>query len=170
MGDFYTDVICKSPLFHTTEAVNSLDMLEPVTRAAVKAVLADAKFGGHDLRVLETYRSCERQAHLFQKHATRLRMVGVHHYGLAVDFGLYAEGNKYVGAAAPYMFLPKLLEKHGLISGLDWGMPAQKHTFIDAGHAQRIAVNRQPKLFAGAWYPDAGYQVLADLGRASSVA
>jgi hypothetical protein len=153
---FYTDVLQKHPLFHTTKAVNDLALLEPVTRGAVLALIADAKALGHELRVIETYRSCERQALLFQRGATRLRNVGVHHYGLAVDLGLYVFG-KYVGAAEPYRFLVDLCAKHGLISGLDWGQPNKPHDFIDAGHVQRVAVKDQPRLFAGSFYPTDAY-------------
>ncbi len=48
---FYTEVICKSPLFHSTLQVNSLDLLEPVTRAAVISILHDADTLAH---LLET--------------------------------------------------------------------------------------------------------------------
>lgn len=163
--NFYADVICKSPLFHTLQTVTTLDLLEPVTRAAVQAIVADAKAMGKDLRVGETYRSKERQAQLFQKHATTLKNVGVHHYGLACDFHLFERGI-YIGAAPKYGFLRPLAEKHGLISGQDWGLPKIKHTFTDADHVQRVTMARQRKLFAGQWYPDSGYAVLADLGRA----
>lgn len=153
---FYADVICKSPLFRTTKQVSDPGMLEPVTRAAVQAIIADAKAMGHDLRLLETYRSKERQAVLFQRHATKLKQVGVHHFGLAADLGLYVNG-KYEGRAEPYRFLIDLCQKHGLISGLDWGAPKAKHTFIDAGHVQRVTVKDQPRLFAGNWFPGADY-------------
>lgn len=156
MSNFYKDVICKSPLFKSTTAVKTPDLLEPVTRAAVMAILSDAKAAGHDLRLVETYRSCERQAALFKKKATKLKDVGVHHYGLAADFGLYVNG-KYIGAAAPYGFLVALCKKHGLISGIDWGKPGVKNTFVDAGHVQRCAVLDQRRLFAGSFYPDDGY-------------
>jgi hypothetical protein len=153
---FYSDVLAKSPLFRTTKAVNDLALLEPVTRAAVVAIIADAKAMGKDLRVLETYRSCERQAVLFQRKATRLKTVGCHHYGVAADLGLYVNG-KYEGRAEPYRFLIELCAKHGLISGLDWGQPGKKNSFVDAGHVQRLAVKDQPRLFAGVFYPDPAY-------------
>ncbi len=153
---FYTDVIARSPLFHTTGAVNDLALLEPVTRAAVQAIVAEAKAMRHELRVLETYRSCERQAVLFGRGASKLKTVGVHHYGCAADLGLYILG-RYIGAAEPYRFLVDLCAKHGLISGIDWGEPAKRHTFIDAGHVQRTAVQDQPRLFAGSWFPDPLY-------------
>lgn len=167
-GNFYTDVIQKSPLFRSTIAVDTLDLLEPVTRAAVRAILSEAKAAGHDLRVFETYRSCERQELLYQRHVTRLQHVGVHHYGLACDFQLFEKG-QYVRAAAPYVFLITLAEKHGMISGIDWGEPGKKHDFIDAGHIQRVTKAREKSLFAGGWYPDLGYQVLADLGRSTQI-
>ncbi|MDB5596301.1 MAG: D-alanyl-D-alanine carboxypeptidase [Hyphomicrobiales bacterium] len=165
---FYADVICKSPLFKTTQVVKDLAMLEPFTRAAVLAIIRDAAALGHDVRVSETYRSCERQAYLYRRGATKLKAVGCHHYGIAADLGIW-DGGKYDPNGEHYRILVPIIEKHGLISGWDWGEPKKPHTFRDAGHVQRVAIARQPKLFAGAWYPDPSYSVLADLGRAPAV-
>src|SRR4051812_25117130 len=82
---FYTDVIVNDPRFHTTQPVHDIMLLEPVTRAAVQAIIADAKNAGIELGAFETYRSKERQELLYQQKATKLQKVGVHHYGLACD-------------------------------------------------------------------------------------
>lgn len=153
---FYSEVLQKHALFHTTKQVSDPMLLEPVTRAAVLAIIADAKALGHDLRILETYRSCERQAVLFQRGASKLKTVGCHHFGIAADFGLYVNG-KYESRAEPYGFLVALCAKHGLISGIDWGQLGKKNSFVDAGHVQRVLVKDQRRLFAGGWFPDASY-------------
>jgi hypothetical protein len=152
---FYTDVIAHDARFHTTQAVHDIALLEPVTRAAVQAIIADAKAMGIALMAWETYRSRERQELLFKQHATKLQKVGVHHYGLACDLVRDIGGEP--SWKGDFSFLTKLCAKHGLISGNDWGTPGQKHTFIDPCHVQRVAVPDQNKLFAGIWYPDAAY-------------
>lgn len=135
-------------------------LLEPGTRAAVLALVADATAQGHDLRVLETYRSQTRQSALYMRHATQLRQVGCHGYGVAVDFGVFVNG-KYAEDNKPYVFLRELVRKHGLISGQDWGH-AKEGGFVDSGHVQRVPVWRQSTLFGSAWYPPTDYDPYAD--------
>jgi hypothetical protein len=154
-GNFYTDTIEKSPWFHHPMICDSLDFLEPVTRAAVLAIMVDAKAAGTPLMVFETYRSAERQQMLFDQGATQLQVVGVHHYGLACDLVKDIGGEP--SWKGDFTFLRNLADKHGLISGLDWGNPEMHHSFFDAAHVQRCRVSDQPKLFAGTWYPDATY-------------
>lgn len=157
---FYDTVIRLSPAFHSDAVCKDMAMLEPGTRAAVLALVADATAAGHDLRVLETYRSQTRQSALFAKHATQLRTVGCHGYGVAVDFGVFING-KYAENNTPYMFLREMARKHGLISGIDWGHP-KTGGFVDSGHVQRVPVWRQSALFSGSWYPAPDYDLFAD--------
>lgn len=161
MGNFFTDVIRKDPRFNSTECINDLALLEPGTRAAVQALIAEAASNGHDLRVTETYRSEARQQKLFAEHATELRKVGVHNYGLAADFALYIKG-EYQTNAGPYEFLATLAPKHKLISGINWGTPHIKHGFQDTDHVQRIPVARQEVLFNNEWYPPSLYDPYED--------
>ena len=161
---FYTDVIQKSPLYGTVKPCDDLSLLEPVTRVAVLAIIADAKAEGVEFRVLETYRSQALQQHYFQTGATHLRQVGVHHYGLACDLGMFVDG-KMVEDGTKYGLLRFLAEKHGLISGGDWGTPTLPHSFRDYDHVQRVTLARQNDLFAGRWYPDGAYRPLDDLHR-----
>lgn len=152
---FYVEVIQKDPRFHSTAAVHDLALLEPVTRAAVLAIIADAKAEGIDLMAFETYRSTERQLMLYNQKATKLKNVGVHHYGLACDLVKSIGGQpSWKGS---FDFLLPLAKKHGLISGLNWGQPNVKHSFIDADHVQRCSLAKQQALFASTWYPDAAY-------------
>jgi hypothetical protein len=157
---FYDTTIRNSKAFRSDAVCKDLGLLEPGTRAAVLAMVDGAKAAGHDLRILETYRSQTRQSALFQKHATQLRVVGCHGYGVAVDFGVFIGGH-YQEANGPYVFLRDLARKHGMISGQDWGH-AREGSFVDSGHVQRVPVWRQSALFSGAWYPPEIYDPYAD--------
>lgn len=160
MNNFYETTIRNSPAFRSDAVCKDMAMLEPGTRAAVLALVDEAGKQGHDLRVLETYRSQTRQSALFAKHATQLRTVGCHGYGVAVDFGVFVNG-RYQENNTPYVFLRDLARKHGLISGQDWGH-ARAGSFVDSGHVQRPPVWRQSALFSGSWYPDPVYDPYAD--------
>lgn len=160
MSTFYDTTIRNSPAFHSNAVCKDMAMLEPGTRAAVLALVDEAGKQGHDLRVLETYRSQTRQSALFAKHATQLRTVGCHGYGVAVDFGVFVKG-EYQGDNRPYVFLREMARNHGLISGQDWGH-AITGSFVDSGHVQRVPVWRQAALFAGLWYPEPVYDPYAD--------
>jgi len=155
MANFYTDVISADPRFDSVTRVNDINLLEPITRQAVADVIADASAMGIDLMVFETYRSQARQQALFNQGASRLRIVGVHHYGLACDIVKVINGEP--SWKGDFSFLGHLAQNYNLIWGGDWGAPNQPHTFIDAVHVQRCAVAQQPALFNAAWYPDASY-------------
>ena len=161
MANFYTDVVMKDPRFHTTQAVSDIMLLEPVTRAAVQAIMAESAASGIPLIAYETYRSQERQMALFQKGVTQLRTVGVHHYGLACDLVKDIGGPSWKG---DFTFLRDLAKAHGLIWGGDWGFPKRPTKFVDAVHVQRCTVARQTSLFNGDWFPDDTYNPYADLG------
>lgn len=161
MTDFYNTVIRNSKYFGSDVVCKDPAMLEPGTRSAVFALIADAKTQNVDLRLLETYRSQTRQSALFMKHATQLRAVGCHGYGVAADFGVFING-VYQGNEKPYEPLRELARKHGLISGIDWGHP-KTGSFTDSGHVQRVPVWRQSALFNSSWYPpEIGYDPYAD--------
>lgn len=160
MGSFYDTVIRNSKAFRSDAVCKDMALLEPGTRAAVLALVDHAKREGHDLRVLETYRSQTRQSALFAKHATQLRTVGCHGYGVAVDFGVFIDGH-YQEGNKPYLFLREMAREHGLISGQDWGH-AKTGGFVDSGHVQRVPVWRQAALFGGSWYPSEQYDPYED--------
>jgi len=84
---------------------------------------------------ITTYRSQARQQELFNQGASKLRVVGVHHFGLAVDLVKVVGGEP--SWKGDFSFLGRLAHEHGLIWGGDWGDPAVPHTFIDAVHVQR---------------------------------
>jgi len=161
MPNFYTDVIMNDSRFHFTNIIADPALLEPVTRAAIQGVIADAAAHGIALMVFETYRSQERQAALFQQGATQLRTVGVHHYGLACDLVKDVSGQPFW--KGDFSFLAALAKSHNLIWGGDWGTPNQPHSFRDYDHVQRCSIGRQAALFRGDWYPDDNYHPYADL-------
>lgn len=158
---FYDTVLRNSTAFRSSAVCKDPLLLEPGTRAAVAALLADAKAQNIDLRLLETYRSQTRQSALFMQHATQLRTVGCHGYGVAADFGVFVNG-KYAEDNKPYVFLRVIARKHGLISGQDWGHAAESTSFVDSGHVQRVPVWRQNALFSGSWYPPEVYDPYQD--------
>lgn len=160
MTNFYNSVLRNSKEFRSDDRTSKIELLEPGTRAAVVALLNEARNAGHDLRILETYRSQTRQSYLFQRRATQLRVVGCHGYGVAADFGVFVNG-KYAEHNEPYVFLRDLARKHGLISGQDWGH-LREGGFVDSGHVQRVPVWRQNAMFNGAWYPTENYDPYAD--------
>lgn len=146
---FFSEVIQKSPQFHSTARCADLNLLEPTTRAAVEAIIADAAAFGQPLMVFETFRSQERQELLYKQRATEIHTAGVHHYGLACDLVKSIDGEpSWKGS---FDFLGMLAIKHNMVWGGAW------RTLVDADHVQRVAVKDQAKLFAGVWYPDQSY-------------
>lgn len=161
MGNFYTDTIKKDPRFSSINSCNDMGLLEPNFRLKIQKIIEDAHNNGHDLRVMETFRSQARQVYLYKQGFTQLKTVGVHNYGLACDFGLFTDG-KYEEDGQKYTFLRDYEKKYQVISGQLWGTPWQKHSFFDAGHLQDIPVFRQGSLFNGSWYPDDKYDPIKD--------
>jgi hypothetical protein len=160
MGTFYTDVISSDPHFHSAKRVSDASLLEPTTRQLVEGIVSAARQMGIELMIYETYRSQARQQELFTQGATKLRTVGVHHYGLACDIVRVVSGEP--SWKGDFSFLGQLAHSSGLIWGGDWGAPDIKHSFVDGVHVQRCTVARQAALFAGAWYPDSTYNPYED--------
>jgi hypothetical protein len=160
MGNFFSDVIEKSPKFKSTKCVADMRLLEPETRKRVRAIIADAKAHGLKLMVFETYRSRPRQLELYNQGATRLRNVGVHHYGLACDLVRDVHGQP--SWKGDFDLLGTLAHHHGMIWGGDWGTPNIHHSFIDPVHVQRCTIDRQASLFRGTFYPSAAYNPYTD--------
>jgi hypothetical protein len=146
---FYTDVIMKDPRFHSPQRCASIALLEPTMRAAVLSIIQEASSVGTPLMIFETFRSEARQIMLYQQGATQLEKVGTHGYGLAADLVRMIDGQP--SWKVDYTFLGPLAAKHGLVWGGSWA------AFRDMDHVQRLAVADQPRLFAGAFYPDALY-------------
>jgi|GEM_PF-344475 len=160
-GNFFTNVISRDPRFHSTERIDDPMLLEPNTREKVMKIISDARHLGIELMIYETYRSAQRQKELFEQGASKIRFVGVHHYGLACD--LVKRINGEPNFKGDFEFLGQLARKNRMIWGGDWGHPGLKPSFYDGDHVQRIAVHRQTSLFDGSWYPDDNYDPWTDL-------
>jgi hypothetical protein len=160
VDNFYTDVLSRDPHFNSSSRVFDPNLLEPITRQLVQNIIAAAEKMSIALMVYETYRSRARQQELFDNGATKLRQVGVHHYGLACDIVRIVAGEP--SWKGDFSFLGQLAHSAGLIWGGDWGAPQIKHSFIDSVHVQRCTVARQADLFAGTWYPDDAYNPYSD--------
>jgi len=160
MENFYNEVISHDARFDSAARVSDLVLLEPITRQLVQSIVAAAQQMGIALMVYETYRSQARQQELFDNGATKLRKVGVHHYGLACDIVRVVGGEP--SWKGDFSFLGQLAHSAGLIWGGDWGAPQIKHSFVDSVHVQRCTVARQADLFAGSWYPDDSYNPYSD--------
>jgi len=160
MDSFFTDVISKDARFQSTDRVSDVDLLEPKTRQLVKAIIDAANQGGIQVMVFETFRSRARQIELFNKGASTLQTVGVHHYGLACD--IVRDINGEPSWKGDFGFLGKLAHSFGMVWGGDWGDPTTKHSFVDTDHVQRVTLRRQEALFAETWYPDDGYDPYRD--------
>jgi hypothetical protein len=160
VGNFYTDVIAHDARFNSTVRIGDPTLLEPTTRLLVEGLVRSAHRMGIEIMIYETYRSQDRQQVLFNNGATKLRTVGVHHYGLACDIVRVVSGEP--SWKGDFSFLGQLAHASGLIWGGDWGDPTIKHSFVDSVHVQRCTVTRQADLFAGAWYPDGSYNPYDD--------
>lgn len=159
---FYTDVIAQDPRFNSTTRINDPALLEPVTRAAIEAIVAEARsIYGISLMIFETYRSQARQTEMFNQGVSKLKVVGVHHFGLACDLVKDVSGEP--SWKGDFSFLGKLARAHRLVWGGDWGHPQTPSGFVDPDHVQRCAVSQEHALFTQAWYPDAEYNPYAQL-------
>src|SRR6266481_1353691 len=155
MGNFFEDVIQPDPRFHSTQPINDPALLEPNTRAAVEAIVADAAANGGALMIFEPYRSQERQALPYSQHVTQLKNVGVHHYGLACDWVKSINGEP--NWKGDFSIIGQLAQAHRLVWGGDLGRPDLPHSFRDYPHVQRCSVADQAQLFRGKWYPADNY-------------
>jgi len=153
--NWYTEVISQWPRFGSPDRCADMSLLEPTTRQAVESIIEDAHSLGITLVPWETYRSRQRQVHLFNQGASHLREVGVHHYGLACDLVKLVCGEpSWKGS---FDFLGTLAKHYGLVWGGDWGNPGIRPAFVDAVHVQRIKVRDQAALFRGDFFPEVTY-------------
>jgi hypothetical protein len=121
MSNHYIGVIQPSSVFHAARRIADMALLEHLMGAGH---LADAEALGFMLIVLETYRSRERQQQLFEQGASKLRTVGVHHYGLPCDLVKDVGGEP--SWKSDFSFLGDLARHHDLIWGGDWGCASPK--------------------------------------------
>jgi hypothetical protein len=152
MSNFYLDVICRDPRYLSTQRCADIELLDPRFREKVCDLIAKARDDlGISLKVWETFRSHARQIMLFNQKATKLRSVGVHHYGLAADIVKWDGEPSWRG---DWAFMGTLAREFGLHWGGDWDDNSKTlNHFNDLDHVQFITTAQQQALFAGTWYP-----------------
>ena len=137
MGNFYTDAIRKDARFASLQPIHDLALLEPVTRSKVLAIIADAADAG--IKLMPTRPAEARRGKRGSiTEATKLKTVGVHHYGLACDLVKDIAGEP--SWKGDFAFLGRPAQKHRLIWRGDWGRPGATHKFVDSVHVQRCAI------------------------------
>lgn len=116
----------------------SLDSLDSKFRQIVQAwseivtaYLLPVRFPGYKFRLMETFRSKERQADLEAGGKSKVK-VGWHNYGLAVDFGLFGDMGVYItdGDHPAYLACGQVAEAFGCVWGGRWT------GFKDSGHIE----------------------------------
>jgi hypothetical protein len=160
MSNFYQNTIKPDPRFKSSKLVADTTLLEPKFFSIVQKIVADAQAHGLNLMIYETYRSQARQTILFNEGVSKLKKVGVHHYGLACD--LVKSVNGKPSWKGDFSFLGELAYAYGLIWGGDWGNPNIPHSFIDEYHLQRCSIKMEGALFREEWYPDDNYDPYKD--------
>jgi hypothetical protein len=136
MGNFYADVIRKDARFDSLTRVDDPSLLEPVTRKLVESAVSTAKQMGIEVMIYETYRSQYRQQELFVQGATKLRTVGVHHYGLACDIVRVVGGEPCW--KGDFSFLGQLAHSSGLI-GAATGVHPTSNTALSTAFMYSVA-------------------------------
>lgn len=144
---FYTTNIATSPYFKSSARVETLDMLEPITRAGVESILDAAKDNpGPPLIVYESYRAQERQDLLRQENDEWPEKPGPIAYGCAAYFG-FDLGNGQFTDEGDFGFLQELASSAGLLWGPDVGAPANYVTIVPEDKVEALQ--------EGVWYPEA---------------
>ena len=113
MGNFYTDVVSPDARFESVTRVSDPSLLEPTMRQLVEGIVSATEQMGIEVMIYETYRSENRQQALFNNGATKLRTVGVHHYGLACDIVRVVGGEP--SWKGDFTFLGQLARSSGLM-------------------------------------------------------
>jgi len=109
--------------FAVKAPTGTIDRLQPLVERKAANVILEMKRLGHEVRVVEGFRSLERQKELYEQGRTTPGAVvtnakageSFHNYGVAVDFVFRKEG--YNASSA----LWNLLGKVGKLQGFEWG-------------------------------------------------
>ncbi len=135
LKEHYDNTIRPSKKFYSMNPVNDLGLLFPefLEKLIVCFAKYNEKYPEHDIYVVETYRSNELQRKYYKERKSKIRMNGMHHFGIAADVAFYIDGEfSYKGN---YDFLRKIFKEEGL-TVLNW----------ELGHVQMIPVSEQGEL------------------------
>lgn len=144
--NWYTEGLMKHPKFHSKDRVGreGLDTLYPPFRVVVlimETLIAQAKL---PFELYETYRSAERQVHMYNTGVSKLRTGGIHTYGCAVDFVPKVNGKwTWDVPREQWLQLGQIGKSLGLCWGGDW------KTLVDCPHFQCVSVAGQAALYKG---------------------
>jgi len=108
--------------------------LTPVVQRKADAIVAEMKRRGHAVRIVEGYRTFERQTELYNQGRTTAGAIvtnakageSLHNYGVAVDFVFRREG--YNASSTLWALLGKVGKDQGFTWGGDW------QGFVDRPH------------------------------------
>ena len=127
------------------EVISDIGVLYPPFAHKIKTLIACAKEEGLSISVYETYRSPERQKHLFIKGVTTLQQNSMHQYGVAAD--LMFENTRSVVDMPEQNW--RQLGALGRTLGLYWG--GDWEDFKDYPHFQLIPATKheQQKILEG---------------------
>lgn len=119
------------------EVIKRRQQLQPLVRRQANLVVAEMDLFGHPVRIVEGYRSNQRQDELYAQGRTVPGPIvtnarggeSFHNHGVAVDFVFRNEG--YRASYQLWQTLGAVIEKHGFEWGGNW-----KGGFVDMPHAE----------------------------------
>jgi hypothetical protein len=136
IAKFFQNVLLKSKKFNSPTAVSDQDLLYPSFLAKLQICIKEYQktYPNQDITFTETYRSNTLQMIHYNNGASKIKMNGMHHYGIAADSIFIINGKKsYKGDV---MLIRKIYQANGLIILGMW----------DSLHVQYISVGEQQAL------------------------
>ena len=114
-----------------TAKIKDINMLHPVASKIATELQSELKKMGYDARIIETYRTQERQNYLYEQGRSKPGGIvtktkdSVHTKKRAFDLGLFDKNGKYLQDASHYQNIGKALEnikaRQSTVWGGDWG-------------------------------------------------
>ncbi len=150
--NWHKDHILNHPLFNTIGIVNDPSFLYPPFREKIQRLIVIATESGLNVGLYETYRSQARQLALFKQRKTKIKINGMHHYGVAADIVFTTPGGGWTwtprNGASDWKRLGQICKDLGLVWGGDW------RGLVDCPHLQFVSVAEQDAIRRGE-YPAA---------------
>lgn len=142
--NWHEDKIKKHKHYKSLGVTSDISVLYPKFTFLILKLFNSAHKEGLKICIFETYRSQERQLHLFNEGKTKLKKNGMHYFGVAVDIVFRNERNHPVWQG-DWEKLGSIGRKLGLYWGGDW------KSFKDYPHFQFIPATRndQAKIING---------------------
>ena len=140
IADHYHSVIQNSEEYKDNKAVacNNPELLLPDFRSVVYDLTCKCASAGINIKAAETFRTNALQLQYYRTGASKIKIDGMHHFGIAQDLKCFDDNGNFItrGDAEPYIKMRQIAVNLGLnLLGL-W----------DAGHLQYVSVNEQNSL------------------------